>query len=118
VINANTKTATKVFMVLLVAVEYGEIGQIRRRKNGGFIAEIPRRVIGHPPFQNRPPWASKPEFNGIGGLRTYTHARAGMRHPSLLTSAPLPACAGADSLMGAFRQCHQDRLDTRNSPAL
>jgi hypothetical protein len=44
VINANTKTATKVLMLSVVAVEYGGIGQIRRRKNGSFISEYPADV--------------------------------------------------------------------------
>jgi hypothetical protein len=45
VIKANTKTATKVFMISLVEAKYGRIGQISWRKNGSFISEYPARTL-------------------------------------------------------------------------
>jgi hypothetical protein len=41
--NANTKTATKVFMARFIEVKYGGIRQISRRKNGSFMSEYPAR---------------------------------------------------------------------------
>ena len=41
VINANTKTPTKVLLVSFVGAKYGGISQITRRKNGSFISEMP-----------------------------------------------------------------------------
>jgi len=45
VINANTKTPTKVLMISFVDAKYGRIGQISRRKNGSFISECPAHTL-------------------------------------------------------------------------
>jgi len=62
VINANTKTATKVLMVSFVEAKYGRISQLSRRKNGSFISEHPARTLRGEPEQSvmiNPGWSAE-----------------------------------------------------------